>query len=156
MSLNSFYLYYKMKIFINNIDVRNIEQKINNLEPIYNYFNYREIYTNTSNFIIDNNKIFKLNVNDYNIETIILNNLQLVIDKSEITKTEVSSIPFNHIERDILVKKINFNNNMEVTLIIKYFNNKIIDFYLDTVNKNFDDYLKNKLSNFITLLFKIS
>ena len=156
MSLNSFYLYYKMKIFINNIDVRNIEQKINNLEPIYNYFNYREIYTNTSNFIIDNNKIFKLNINDYNSENIIYNNLQLFVDKSELKKTEVSSIPFNHIERDILVKKINFNNNMEVTLIIKYFNNKIIDFYLDTVNKNFDDYLKNKLSNFITLLFKIS
>mgnify|MGYP001356001427 FL=1 len=156
MSLNSFYLYYKMKIFINNIDVRNIEQKINNLEPIYNYFNYREIYTNTSNFIIDNNKIFKLNINDYNSENIIYNNLQLFVDKSELKKTEVSSIPFNHIERDILVKKINYNNDKEISLIIKYFNNKIIDFYFETVDKNLDEYLKNKLFNFITLLFEIS
>lgn len=143
-----------MKIFISTIDVTNIEEKINNLDANYTISKYREIYTNTNIYNIENNKIFKLSIEDNPIENITYNNLKILIDKSNIRKNEVSSIPFNFMDRDITIKKINYNNDKELYLVVKYLNNKVIDFYFESNYAIFDDYIKNKLFNLISLLFK--
>ena len=48
---------------------------------------------------------------------------------------------------------INYNQDKEITFCLKYINNKISDLYFETKNEIFDDYLKNKLFNFISLIF---
>ena len=153
MSVNSFYIYYKMIIFIENIDVSNIEEKLSNLKVNCTLKKYKEIYTNTNIFNIKNNKIVRINIEDLPGEKIIFNNIHIYIDRSKITETEVSIIPFNYIEREITIKMINYNQDKEITFCLKYINNKISDLYFETKNEIFDDYLKNKLFNFISLIF---
>lgn len=129
-----------MKIYIENIKFIN---NLNNLDHLYKEnINYIEFYSTNGIFNIINNNIYKLLINDKNIEILNINiNNNLLLDFSEIILNKVNNIPNNYIKYNIKLIKYKSNKESNISFNIKYFNNIIKDFYFEIANlKDVNDF----------------
>lgn len=102
--------------------------------------NYKNLYTNSGIYKVQNNKIFKYIINIKNNQIKYINNIELICDLSTITfKEVVSQIPHDYNLSEITKKYYSFNNNSSIYFIILYENNNIIDVFIETKDLNFID-----------------
>ena len=158
-----------MKIYIKNYNIKDIKKK---LEPLHIYFvneqKYIQFYSNEGIFIIENIKIFKLNILDVKLEYYKLNNVELVIDKSIVVKEICYQLPMNSINNNITTFYYQLHKKSKVKLIIEGISQTdiITDNYKNYIPTNFyfeispefeinNLFIKEEINEFLSLLTNI-
>lgn len=124
-----------MRIYI----AKKLPQSVNIENEIkYSRF-FQNIYSEDGIFKIYNERILKLESKDGNVEKRSINEIDLLIDHSKIQyKKEVFTLPFPHKMIEITEVEYKKNYKSNISLIVQYNKNKIIDlfFICDIVNNN--------------------
>ena len=136
-----------MRLFLKENNSDNIN--LNNIPIIKTNF-YKEIYTNDGIFILyTNNKIFKLNINDGEINECLINNINYIYDNSKIKDDyEVFSIPYTYKILNIKLNEYKFDNNSKLSYIEIYNDKKLINNYFNYQNKFIDNNLSDLILDF--------
>lgn len=120
-----------MRIYLDKLWLNINFNKINNILSSSEELIY--LYSSDGIFIIQNNRIMKIEINDGEINEIkdYIDNFNITIDTTIIKKSRdiVSNIPINHIKID---KKINYyklRDKSPLTFIVEFVDNKVSDFY---------------------------
>jgi len=120
-----------MRIYLDklwlNIDLNTINNMISQTDNIIFLYSLEGIY------VIQNNKVMEVEINDGEINKIdnYINDINITIDTTIINKLKhtVSQIPNNHIK---IIKKINYyrlRDKSPLTFVIEFIDNEICDFY---------------------------
>lgn len=135
-----------MRLFLKN---NNHSINLDNI-PILKINYYKEIYTNEGIFkLYPNNKIFKLIINDGEINECLINNTNYIYDTSEIKDDfEIFSISYNYKILNIKYCEYKFHNNSKISYIEIYDDKKLINNYFNYENKNIDNNLSNLILDF--------
>jgi uncharacterized protein (DUF2344 family) len=145
-----------MKIYFPNYNINNI-LKVDLKQYQNNKKKELHIYSAHGLYIIDNNELYYLTIIDEKTISIpnFIHKNDIIIDKSEIIKTQTSQIPPNHIIMEVITITYKINNQLNLC-IINNKENDIIDFYFEVPkNINFqNNQLKNDLEK--VLLERIS
>jgi len=96
--------------------------------------------------------MYRIIAQDKEIEDFTLNNLKLLVDKSEMTQNAVMTLPYNHQVREIEQVDYRFTSNSAVSLILLYHKKKVIDMYFLTKADKVSSIIKNDILEYITLL----
>ena len=139
-----------MKIYIPKLNV-NIDN-LNNYQKYNN--NFKIIYSNDGIFKINNNTINRLNITDKSIESLTINGITLLIDKSNISLTSnITTIPYSH--KCIEINEIKFKETTKSTLslVIHYNKNKIIDLFFEYNDNILDNNTINTLNNYLKIIY---
>jgi len=139
-----------MKIYIPNCDI--------NTNKLMNYCKYNNefkiVYSDDGIFKINYNNIYRLNITDKPIETISINGAKLYIDKSIISMSDnITTIPHKHKLIDINEIKYKETEKSEISLIIQYSKNKIIDTFFLLNTEIIDNNIINDLSNYLKIIY---
>ncbi len=139
-----------MKIYIPNCDI--------NTNKLMNYCKYNNefkiVYSDDGIFKINYNNIYRLNITDKPIETISINGAKLYIDKSIISISDnITTIPHKHKLIDINEIKYKETEKSEISLIIQYSKNKIIDAFFLLNTEIIDNNIINDLSNYLKIIY---
>ena len=139
-----------MKIYIPNCDI--------NTNKLMNYYKYNNefkiVYSDDGIFKINYNNIYRLNITDKPIETISINGAKLYIDKSIISMSHnITTIPHKHKLIDINEIKYKETEKSEISLIIQYSKNKIIDTFFLLNTEIIDNNIINDLSNYLKIIY---
>lgn len=139
-----------MKIYIPNCDI--------NTNKLMNYCKYNNefkiVYSDDGIFKINYNNIYRLNITDKPIETISINGAKLYIDKSIISMSHnITTIPHKHKLIDINEIKYKETEKSEISLIIQYSKNKIIDTFFLLNTEIIDNNIINDLSNYLKIIY---
>lgn len=139
-----------MKIYIPKLDIN-----INNLENYCKYNNnFKIIYSNDGIFKIHNNTINKLNITDKSIETILVNEITLFIDKSTISMvSNITTIPYIHKSIDIDEIKYKMTTKSTLALVVQYSKNKIIDTYFECNDNIINNNIINDISKYLIIIY---
>ncbi len=124
-----------MRIYI----AKKLPQSINIENEIKYTRIFQNIYSEDGIFKIYNERILKLESKDGNVEKRSINEIDLLIDHSKIQyKKEVFSLPFPHKMIEITEVEYKKNYKSNISLIVHYNKNKIIDLFFscDIVNNN--------------------
>jgi len=136
-----------MKIYIKDF----MPQELKPNSMILNKTTYQNVYTENGLFRIQNDNIFKLIPQDITPEEFNYNNIEFIIDKSSyIFRKNIYTIPYKHLLYNIEQFEYKLLNNSEVSLIIHYHKNKVIDVYFMT-KKELSIHLKNDIMEYISL-----
>ena len=125
------------------------------LDKNYNkYYNkFKMIYSDGGIFRIENDSISKLNITDIDIETIHINNVTLLVDKSIVSRENgQTTIPYKHnlVEiNEIIYKK---NKNSIISLITHYNKNEMIDVFFEVNNNILDNNIMDDLTNYLKII----
>ena len=120
-----------MRIYLDklwlNINFDNINNILSSSEELI------YLYSNDGIFIIQNNRIMKIEINDGEINEIkdYIDNINITIDTTIIKKSRdvVSNIPFNHIKIDKKVNYYKLREKSPLTFIVEFIDNNVSDFY---------------------------
>ena len=120
-----------MRIYLDklwlNINFDNIDNILSSSEELI------YLYSNDGIFIIQNNRIMKIEINDGEINEIkdYIDNINITIDTTIIKKSRdfVSNIPFNHIKIDKKVNYYKLREKSPLTFIVEFIDNNVSDFY---------------------------
>lgn len=120
-----------MRIYLDKLWLNINFNKINNILSSSEELIY--LYSSDGIFIIQNNRIMKIDINDGEINEIkdYIDDFNITIDTTIIKKSRdiVSNIPINHIKID---KKINYyklRDKSPLTFIVEFVDNEVSDFY---------------------------
>lgn len=120
-----------MRIYLDKLWLNINFNKINNILSSSEELIY--LYSSDGIFIIQNNRIMKIEINDGEINEIkdYIDDFNIKIDTTIIKKSRdiVSNIPINHIKID---KKINYyklRDKSPLTFIVEFVDNEVSDFY---------------------------
>jgi len=120
-----------MRIYLDKLWLNINFNKINNILSSSEELIY--LYSRDGIFIIQNNRIMKIDINDGEINEIkdYIDDFNITIDTTIIKKSRdiVSNIPINHIKID---KKINYyklRDKSPLTFIVEFVDNEVSDFY---------------------------
>jgi len=139
-----------MKIYISKRDINT--NNLNNYNKYYN--NFKMIFSDDGIFKINNNNINKLNIIDKPIETISINNIPLFVDKSIISTIQnITTIPYKHKILDINEIKYKENEKSQLSLILHYSKNKIIDTFFLLNTDVIDNNIINDLTNYLKIIY---
>ena len=152
-----------MRVYIENYAIQNVGPK---LHLLHKYFvssvETIEIYSPEGLFLIDENKIYKLN----NITDVPLNrietpykNIYLIIDQSHYNKEEIHQVPFHHIKQNITA--LTYYITPELHLIVEckhtnpdkfsHFSKNSYDHFIPH-SMYFTNYQKDKINGVLSLL----
>ena len=139
-----------MKIYIPNCDINT--NKLNNYYKYYNDF--KIVYSEDGIFKINNNNISKLNITDKTIESISVSGTKLYIDKSIISFSHnITTIPLRHKLIDINEIKYKETEKSQLSLIIQYSKNKLIDAFFIVNADEIDDNIIIDLTNYLKIIY---
>jgi hypothetical protein len=113
---------------------------------------YTEIYSSDGIFRVQNNKLFQFIPLDKEIEEFSIGNLKFFVDKSEMIKKSIMTLPYNHQLREIEQIDYKFNSISTVSLIILYSKKKVIDIYFLIKSDKITNLMKNNIQEYISLL----
>lgn len=91
------------------------------------------LYSNEGLFKIESNCYKKLNIKDKSIEKIYINDVEFLLDNSTLQYQISHKIPFQH---KIIKNNLHYyglSNKSKIFLILKENNNKVNDFYFETI-----------------------
>jgi hypothetical protein len=115
---------------------------------------FKIVYSDDGIFKINYNNIYRLNITDKPIETISINGAKLYIDKSIISMSHnITTIPHKHKLIDINEIKYKETEKSEISLIIQYSKNKIIDTFFLLNTEIIDNNIINDLSNYLKIIY---
>lgn len=135
-----------MKIYVKNLIPKNI--KVDSLFQKTRY--YQDIYSKDGIFRIQNETIFKLIPQDSPCEYFSFKERDFILDKSEyIFRKNIYYIPYKHKVYNIQQIEYKLNINIPISLIIEYINDKIIDIYFYTKEKELNTNLKNNIIEYL-------
>ena len=139
-----------MKIYIPNYDINT-----NKLDKYYKYYNdFKIVYSEDGIFKINNNNISKLNITDKTIESISISGTKLYIDKSIISfSNNITTIPLRHKLIDINEIKYKETEKSQLSLIIQYSKNKLIDAFFIINADEIDDNIIIDLTNYLKIIY---
>ena len=135
----------------------NISKHIFNEEQLKKYLiksdNYSYILSCDGIFKLHNDNIYKLQIMDNNYEKKIINNVDLILDKSYIMKKDTYHIPFTSYDLvDINVNIYGLRDKANLKLYIEKRFNRIYDVYF-IANDKLDEYnLYDDINTFLTML----
>ena len=135
----------------------NISKHIFNEEQLKKYLiksdNYSYILSCDGIFKLHNDNIYKLQIIDNNYEKKIINNVDLIIDKSYILKKDTYHIPVTSYDLvDINVNIYGLRDKANLKLYIEKRFNRIYDVYF-IANDKLDEYnLYDDINTFLTML----
>lgn len=138
-----------MKLYISDLDISKININLIN-HYLCNEIDYTLLYSQSGIYKIINNKLYKLIINDKDIEKYNIDNINCLIDNSEIIYDEYYQIPINHYEYKYKVLEYELGKKSPIKLIIELHNNNIIDFYFMFKNKN--DNIEDHILSFLSYL----
>lgn len=154
-----------MKIYILNLLPINVNlHKLLNSSLQHKLTNYNELISKEDGiYIINQNKCFRIEPTfneKYNVikDFVSLTNkpYNLLVDTTNIKTLEVySQLPTNYILNKITEYVFYQEQKSEIKLVLKYLENKIIDFYLLYNNQELDlsnIFIKNEINMFLSLL----
>jgi len=125
---------------INTVNTKNNHKKKTTSSAIPKKTRYQMIYSEEGIFRIQNNRIFKLIPQDIAAECFNYNNIEFIIDKSSYTfRKDIYSIPYKHIFYDIEQFEYKLQNS-DISLIVDYNKNKILDIYFYTKNEKYPNF----------------
>lgn len=149
-----------MKIYIENYNPSKLLKK---LDKIDTYFLCKkdviELYCEDGIYLVDNNNCYKRNISNENVVNKSLNGVNLVIDESVITNTNVYQIPPDHISINITkfyyglpnANNLKNQNQNMINLVIECVKNMKPNY-----DNNYDNNSgENKYENFIPNNFYI-
>ncbi len=152
-----------MRVYIENYAIQNVGPKLHLLHKYFvSSLETIEIYSPEGLFVIDENKIYKLN----NITDVPLNrletqykNIYLIIDHSHYNKEEVHQVPFHHIKQNITA--LTYYISPELHLIVEckhtnpdkfsHFSKNSYDHFIPH-SMYFTNYQKDKINGVLSLL----
>ena len=139
-----------MKIYIKKDMSQNImSQKLSALYK--DVTTYDDIYSVEGRYRMQNNKLMKLIPQDKCLDYFSYNDIDFIIDKgSYIFRKDIYSIPYKHMIREIEQIEYKLENNSEISLIILYSKNKMVDFFFYT-KKEMSIKLKDDIFEYISL-----
>ena len=135
----------------------NISKHIFNEEQLKKYLiksdNYSYILSCDGIFKLHNDNIYKLQIMDNNYEKKIINNVDLILDKSYILKKDTYHIPVTSYDLvDINVNIYGLRDKANLKLYIEKRFNRIYDVYF-IANDKLDEYnLYDDINTFLTML----
>lgn len=152
-----------MRVYIENYAIQNVGPK---LHLLHKYFvsglETIEIYSPEGLFVIDDNKMYKLN----NITDVPLNrietpyaNMCLIIDQSNYIKEEVHQVPFQHIKQNITSLIYSIHPELQLIVECKHstpdkfsrFSKNNYDHFIPH-SMYFTNYQKDKINGVLSLL----
>ncbi len=139
-----------MKIYIPKLDIT-----IDNLNNYYKYNNnFKIIYSDDGIFKINNNTINKLNIIDKSIESLTINGINLLIDKTNISViSNVTTIPYTHKCIEVTEIKYKETTKSTLSLVIHYNKNKIIDSFFESNDNIVDKNTINNLNKYLKIIY---
>ena len=138
MGLNPFcQLINTMRVYINNHTIE--ISKITSSCILQHSRNIYEIFSRDGLFLVEDENIFKLNVTDGEI----VNGDNFTIDKSNIERTKVTTLPYDHISIPKKQTSYKFKTTQKVKTPILFvveqtMDDKITDCYFDSYSEEFN------------------
>ena len=117
-----------VKLFINNYEPSKVSIPEKYLVSTVSVF---ELYSSEGIFSVEPNKVFQL-VPDFNtnVRRLLYGDLELFIDSTKVTKTEVlSQLPTNYLEYKFTKKVYKLVPTYNVELVVEMLEDKCISFY---------------------------
>lgn len=111
------------------------------------------LYSEEGLFRIQNDKLFKINIIDNDFNKYSINDIDFLLDKSDIhLKLFNYKIPFNFESKKMVQIIYSLNNNSKIQLVIEHVNQKLHDVYF-TTNYDIANYsIKEDICTFLSLL----
>lgn len=138
-----------MKLYISDLDINKIDINLIN-KYLCNEIDYTLLYSYSGIYKIINNKLYKFIIKDKEIEKYNIDNINCLIDHSEIIYDEYYQIPIDHYEYKNKLLEYELGKKSPIKLIIELHNNSIIDFYFLFKNKN--DNIEDHILSFLSYL----
>ena len=131
-----------MKLYIENYDILKISKKLKQLSSLFINNSYKkEIYSNEGIFTTDKNNLYKITYLDGEISKIpkYIDNINIVIDKSEETREIVNQLPFENFILNLETRNYALNPQSKIKLVIDFIitdnmNPEPYNFYIDIPN----------------------
>ena len=131
-----------MKLYIENYDILKISKKLKQLSSLFINNSYKkEIYSNEGIFTTDKNNLYKITYLDGEISKIpkYIDNINIVIDKSEETREIVNQLPFENFILNLETRNYVLNPQSKIKLVIDFLITDNMDpepynFYIDIPN----------------------
>ena len=131
-----------MKLYIENYDILKISKKQKQLSSLFINNSYKkEIYSNEGIFTTDKNNLYKITYLDGEISKIpkYIDNINIVIDKSEETREIVNQLPFDNFILNLETRNYVLNPQSKIKLVIDFLITDNMDpepynFYIDIPN----------------------
>ena len=131
-----------MKLYIENYDILKISKKLKQLSSLFINNTYKkEIYSNEGIFTTDKNNLYKITYLDGEISKIpkYIDNINIVIDKSEETREIVNQLPFDNFILNLETRNYVLNPQSKIKLVIDFLITDNMDpepynFYIDIPN----------------------
>jgi hypothetical protein len=131
-----------MKLYIENYDILKISKKLKQLSGLFINNSYKkEIYSVEGIFTIDKNNLYKITYLDGEILKIpnYIDNVNIIIDKSEETKEMVNQLPFENFILNLETRNYVINPQSKIKLVIDFIitdnmNPEPYNFYIDIPN----------------------
>ena len=131
-----------MKLYIENYDILKISKKLKQLSSLFINNSYKkEIYSNEGIFTTDKNNLYKITYLDGEISKIpkYIDNINIVIDKSEETREIVNQLPFDNFILNLETRNYALNPQSKIKLVIDFIitdnmNPEPYNFYIDIPN----------------------
>lgn len=130
-----------MKLYIENYNILKISNKLKSLEEFFLNSSFKkEIYSEEGIFTIDKNNLYQVTYLDGEITKFpnYIDDINIIIDKTEETKKIVNQVPFTNIVLDLETRHYVLNKQSKFKLVIDFIinDNKIepYNFYFDTPN----------------------
>ena len=131
-----------MKLYIENYDILKISKKLKQLSSLFINNSYKkEIYSNEGIFTTDKNNLYKITYLDGEISKIpkYIDNINIVIDKSEETREIVNQLPFDNFILNLETRNYVLNPQSKIKLVIDFLITDNMDpepynFYIDIPN----------------------
>ena len=131
-----------MKLYIENYDILKISKKLKQLSSLFINNSYKkEIYSNEGIFTTDKNNLYKITYLDGEISKIpkYIDNINIVIDKSEETREIVNQLPFDNFILNLETRNYVLNPQSKIKLVIDFIitdnmNPEPYNFYIDIPN----------------------
>ena len=131
-----------MKLYIENYDILKISKKLKQLSGLFiNNSHKKEIYSDEGIFTTDKNNLYKITYLDGEISKIpkYIDNINIVIDKSEETREIVNQLPFDNFILNLETRNYVLNPQSKIKLVIDFLITDNMDpephnFYIDIPN----------------------
>ena len=131
-----------MKLYIEKYDILKLSKKLKQLSGLFINNSYKkEIYSNEGIFTTDKNNLYKITYLDGEISKIpkYIDNINIVIDKSEETREIVNQLPFDNFILNLETRNYVLNPQSKIKLVIDFLITDNMDpgpynFYIDIPN----------------------
>ena len=131
-----------MKLYIEKYDILKLSKKLKQLSGLFINNSYKkEIYSNEGIFTTDKNNLYKITYLDGEISKIpkYIDNINIVIDKSEETREIVNQLPFENFILNLETRNYVLNPQSKIKLVIDFLITDNMDpepynFYIDIPN----------------------